>query len=205
MNKKLFIVMFSIFAFLSTQVFATSFKLTSPAIHSIRELGYFSKLKSAGRIESKYCAAPVASPNRLSFPIYWTGLPKGTKALAIVLDDPDAKPVMKAYGIKGNAFIHWLAADINPNLPGLNENASAEKPTFKQGKNTGGFIGYIGPQPPSDFPKNIKKPLIHIYRLTVYALSDTTGLEDGFSLEDLQTAMKSKVLGKSEFNISYSN
>ena len=54
-------------------------------------------------------------------------------------------------------------------------------------------------------PKDMKKPLVHIYRLTVYALSAKTGLKEEFSLEELQRAMKGKVLAQSQLFVSYSN
>ena len=77
--------------------------------------------------------------------------------------------------------------------------------TFVQGKNGSGTVGYTGPQPPTDIPKGAKKPLIHVYRLKVYALSDYTGLKDGFTLKDLKAAMQGKILGEGKLNFSFSN
>jgi Raf kinase inhibitor-like YbhB/YbcL family protein len=183
----------------------SGFSLSSAAVKGNAETGFFTGLVSAGRLDAVYAAKPADPLNQRSFPVSWKGLPDGTAALALVFDDPDAKPVMQAYGMKGDAFLHWTAADIDPSAGGLADNASAGKHSFVQGVNAGGTTGYVGPRPPSDFPKGKKAPLIHIYRLTVYALSARTGLKDGFSLDQLNAALKGKVIARSVMNISYSN
>ena len=201
----IFVSVFIILGFSGEKTEKVSFTLTSSAVIGNPERGFDSKLMSVGRIDAKYTAKPGSPANTTSFPFEWKDLPAGTKALALILDDPDAKKVMATYGIKGDAFLHWIAADIDPAMNGLKENASMQAHTFIQGKNGSGTIGYTGPQPPSDIPKDAKKPLIHVYRLKVYALSEPTGLKDGFSLEDLKAAMKGKILGKGKLNFSFSN
>lgn len=181
------------------------FKVSSSAVKGNPETGYFSKLKSAGRVDSAYAAKDNEALNTRSLPLKWENVPAGTKALALILDDPDAKPVMESRGVKGDAFLHWTAADIDPAAGVLEDNASAKKGKFIQGSNMGGSTGYVGPRPPADFPKNYKKPLIHIYRLTVYALSAKTGLKEGFTRTELEDAIKGKVLGKAELFFSYNN
>ncbi len=182
-----------------------SFKLSSPAVTGKAMVGFDSHLRSAGSIDPQYAALDKGPVNPRSFPFAWQDLPAGTHALAIILDDPDARKVLAAYGMKGTAFLHWIAADIDPSLSGLPPDASAGAHSFVQGKNGSGKIGYQGPQPPSDFPKDAKKPIIHIYRLKVYALSAPTGLKDGFTLEELLAAIKGKVIGEAQLNISYHN
>jgi len=198
-------IMIVLFSAMAACAAKSGFTLSSLAIKGASEKGYFSALKSSGRIDPMYAAKDNEPLNPKSFPFTWKDVPKGTKVLALILDDPDAKPVMQSRGMKGDAFLHWAAADIDPASGGLAENASADKHTFVQGANSGGSNGYVGPRPPSDFPKDQKKPIIHIYRLTVYALSAPTGLKDGFKLDELEAAMKGKVLGKAELFFSYSN
>jgi Raf kinase inhibitor-like YbhB/YbcL family protein len=181
------------------------FTLSSPAVKGMSETGFDSGLRSAGRLEAMYAAGDNAPRNTRSFPFSWSGLPAGTKALALVLDDPDARLVLAARGMSGDAFLHWTAADIDPAMGKLADNASAGNPPFVQGKNGAGTIGYIGPQPPSDVPSNVKKPLVHVYRLTVFALSSKTGLVNGYSLDELMAAMKGKLLGQTQLLIGYSN
>ncbi len=181
-----------------------AFTLSSPAVSGPSETGFDSGLKSMGRIDAMYAAGEKDAQNPRSLPFTWTNVPAGTKALAVILDDPDARLVLKAYGMTGDAFLHWIATDIDPALGGLADNASASSPGFAQGKNGAGTVGYIGPQPPSAIPPDATKPLIHVYRLTVYALSSPTGLSNGFSLDDLKAAMQGKILGQAQLLFSYS-
>ncbi len=184
---------------------AQGFTLSSPAVSGDPETGFDSRLVSAGRIDDAYAAKDKGPGNPRSLPFTWDGLPYGTMSLALIMDDPDARLVLAAYGMKGDAFLHWIAADIDPSLGGLADNASASNPPFVQGKNGAGKIGYAAPQPPSDIPKNAPKPLTHVYRLTVFALSAPTFLADGFSLEDLRAAMAGKIIGQAQLRFSYSN
>jgi Raf kinase inhibitor-like YbhB/YbcL family protein len=190
---------------IAAAVSAAPFTLSSPVATGMSETGFDSGLKSAGRLESMYAAGDNGPRNPRSFPFTWSNLPAGTKALALVLDDPDARLVLASRGITATAFLHWIAADLDPAMGGLPDNASAGSPSFVQGKNGAGAIGYIGPQPPSNVPADRNKPLIHVYRLTVYALSAPTGLSNGFSLDDLTAVMKGKTLGQAQLLISYSN
>ncbi len=184
---------------------AGGFTVSSPAVTGAPQTGFDSGLKSSGRIDAAYAAKDKGPGNPRSFPFTWSGLPAGTKALALIMDDPDARLILAAYGMKGDSFLHWIAADIDPATGGLADNASASNPPFVQGKNGAGNLGYAAPQPPSDMPKDAGKPLIHIYRLTVYALSEPTGLKNGFTLDELREALEGKVLGEGHLNFSYSN
>ena len=132
-------------------------------------------------------------------------MPPGTKVLALILDDPDARLVLASRGINAPAFLHWTVTDIDPALGGLPANASVEMTALVQGKNSAGQIGYRGPQPQADFPPNMGKRRIHIYRLALYALSAPTGLRKGYTLDQLRSALKDKVLGEARLNLSYSN
>ena len=188
-----------------TSVLAQAFTLSSNAVTGPSETGFYSGICSQGRLDTMYGAKEKIT-NRTSFPIAWTDLPAGTKALALVLDDPDAKPVMGIMGVPGDSFIHWLAADIDPELTGgLKTNASQTEMGFVQGVNSAGTIGYTAPQPPANIPAGAKKPIIHIYRLKMYALSAPTGLTAGFTLPQLEAAIKDKTISKAELDISYSN
>lgn len=193
-------------ATVATASYGADFSLASPAISGPPEVGFDSGLSSAGRIDAQYAARAGGPSNPKSFPFTWSNLPAGTKALALILDDPDARLVLLSRGIKAPSFLHWTAADIDPSLGGLPADASqSPRSAFAQGKNGMGQIGYRGPQPPADFPPNTGKRLIHIYRLSVFALSAPTGLKNGYSVDELRQAMKGKVIGEARLNISYSN
>lgn len=182
-----------------------SFSITSNAVSGSAQKGYFSGLISVGRLDSIYAAKDKDPANARSFPLQWKNIPQGTKTFALLIDDPDAKPVMETLGIKGDAFIHWLAGDIPSTFTGLQDDASQKNPPFVQGKNSLGKIGYTGPKPPSNIPKDAQKPIIHIYRVTLYALNAPTGLKDGFDLEQFKAAVKGKILAEAKMNVSYSN
>jgi Raf kinase inhibitor-like YbhB/YbcL family protein len=181
-----------------------SFTLSTTAVSGPPETGFDSGLVSVGRLDAKYGAKAGGPPNPRSFPFAWKNLPPGTKALAVVLDDPDARLVLAAFGRKGDFFLHWIATDIDPSLGGLPDNAAATMPIV-QGTNGAGNVGYQAPQPPADIPKDTTKVRIHVYRLKVYALSAPTGLPRGFSLDDLQAAVKDRTLAMAQLNVSYSN
>ncbi|MBN1533891.1 MAG: YbhB/YbcL family Raf kinase inhibitor-like protein [Spirochaetes bacterium] len=181
-----------------------TFSLSSPAVKGDPQTGFHSKLQSSGRIDAAYAAGDKEPLNTKSFPFTWRGLPGGTRFVALMLDDPDAKPVMRVFKMPGESFIHWTAADIDPAAGGLEENASAAG-SLVQGKNSSGSVGYVGPRPPSDIPGDARKPLVHIYRLTVYALSGPTGLKEGFAPDEFERAIGGKVIGKAQLLFSYSN
>jgi len=87
----------------------------------------------------------------------WDGVPEGTAALVLVVDDPDAR-----------GFVHWLVLDVEGSLSGalpLGVSTSPDAP--RQGRNDFGGVGWGGPCPPSGE---------HRYRFTLYALAAPLGL-----------------------------
>jgi len=181
-----------------------AFALSTTAVQEAPETGFDSGLVSIGRLNAMYGAKAGGPANPRSFPFTWKNVPPGTKALAVILDDPDARLVLAAFGRTGDFFLHWVAADVNPSLGGLPDNAAATMPIV-QGTNGTGQAVYTAPQPPADIPRDTDKIRIHIYRLKVYALSAPTGLRSGFSLDDLRSAIRDTTLGMAQLNISYSN
>ncbi len=181
-----------------------TFALSSTAVSGSPETGFDSGLVSVGRLKDLYGARPGGPANNRSFPFSWRNVPAGTKALAVILDDPDARLVLKAFGQNGDFFLHWTATDIDPSLGGLPDNAAATM-GITQGTNGAGKVGYQAPTPPGDIPKDTDKVRIHVYRLKVYALSAPTGLKPGFTLDQLQAVIKDTALGMAQLNISYSN
>ena len=86
----------------------------------------------------------------------WTGVPNGTKALVLFVDDPD-----------GHDWVHWSALDIDPATTGLPAGVKPTADPPRQGTNDFGKIGYGGPCPPSG---------THHYQFTLYALPAPLGL-----------------------------
>ena len=111
----------------------------------------------------------------------WGGAPANTKALAIIVDDPDAP---------GGTFIHWLAYDLEPTLTGLAEGV-AKTATVSgvglQGLTGFGKAGYYGPCPPSG--------KVHNYKFMLHALSQKLGLMAGATATQVQAAVAKYSIG----------
>jgi Raf kinase inhibitor-like YbhB/YbcL family protein len=105
-----------------------------------------------------------------------SGLPEGTRSLALIMDDPDAP---------GGLFTHWLAYDIPVDGNALRATAG------KTLRNSFGRSGYGGPCPPRGHGP-------HRYYFTVYAV-DVPALEmRGESRGDLEAALTAHTLGKAQ-------
>jgi Raf kinase inhibitor-like YbhB/YbcL family protein len=78
--------------------------------------------------------------------LVWTGLPAGTRSLALIVDDPDA-PDPAAPKM---TYVHWVLYNIPPSCPGLPEGvAAADLPAdTREGLNDWKRTGYGGPCPP---------------------------------------------------------
>ncbi len=87
------------------------------------------------------CEGKDASP-----PLAWSGLPAGTKTLALIMDDPDA-PDPAAPKM---TWVHWVLYDIPASATALPEAvaASALPAGTREGTNGWGRTGYGGPCPP---------------------------------------------------------
>ena len=120
----------------------------------------------------------------ISPPLEWSGVPAEAAELALVCEDPDAP---------GGTFVHWLLAGITPGTRGLGtgEVLTGTVP----GRNDYGMSGYGGPHPPPGKP--------HHYVFRLYALSQPSGLSQGFTAKDLQRTLKNKVLATGTLTGTY--
>lgn len=122
----------------------------------------------------------------------WTAVPSA-KSYAIVMEDPDSKPVAP--------FVHWLAWNIPANVTSLPEGLQ-EQPRLTdpegvlQGRNTRGSMGYFGPKPPVG-----DKP--HRYHFQVYALDKMLEVPFGADRDTLLQAMQGHVISKGEVMGTY--
>jgi len=126
----------------------------------------------------------------VSPPLTWSGLPAGTKELAVICEDPDA----------GNPppFVHWVMYKIPASATGLPEgipiDPAAPMPAGLAGAIQGvsGFRRaiYRGPAPPPGKP--------HHYHFVVYALDADLGLKPGLTRADLLAAIQGHVIGQGE-------
>ena len=93
-----------------------------------------------GLIPVKYtCEGRDASP-----PLAWSGVPAGTKSLALVVEDPDA-PDPAAPEMN---WVHWVLYNIPPGCGGLPEGVRALPAGTLEGLNDWQRTGYGGPCPP---------------------------------------------------------
>lgn len=140
--------------------------------------------EGGGMIPKKYtCDGSDVSP-----PLAWTGVPEGTKSIALISDDPDA-PV--------GTWVHWVIFNIPPNTTGLSENVppGPELPSgARQGETDFGRIEYGGPCPPSG---------THRYYFRIYALDAMLDLESGATKAQLLDAMKGRILAQGELMGKY--
>ena len=122
----------------------------------------------------------------------WSGLPAGTKSLALIVDDPDA-PDPAAPKM---TWVHWVLYNIPPNATGLQEAvASAALPTGTlEGVSDFKRTGYGGPCPPIGR---------HRYFHKLYALDAVLPDLKHPTKPQLEQAMKGHVLGKAELMGTY--
>lgn len=96
----------------------------------------------------------VGGQNR-SPQLEWSGVPAGTKSLALTCWDPDAPTTV--------GFTHWVRVGMPTSLEELTEGAGSEDGEWEDGITDWGEQGYGGMAPPGGDPP-------HHYQFTVYAL-----------------------------------
>lgn len=131
------------------KVIATVILAATPAFAAPKKLVVSSSSFTKGEIiPNEYsCLGSDVSPS-----ISWGAVPKGTKAIAVVLSDPDAP---------GGTFFHWGRYNIDPKVKVLD--IGAPKASAKESLNDFMNPGYNGPCPPFE--------QTHRYNFTVFALS----------------------------------
>lgn len=114
----------------------------------------------------------------------WSDAPEGTRALALVVTDPDARD-----------FIHWIAYDLTGTPSGgLPAAVSASPDAPPQGTNSFGKTGYGGPCPPSG---------THRYVFALHALDAPLELAGAPRINELEAAMAGHVLARATLTGTY--
>ena len=147
---------------------------------------------SAFRHEGPIPARHTCDDKDLSPALAWTGVPVGTKSLALIVDDPDA-PDPKAPKM---TYVHWVLYDIPPTASGLEQGASPrELPAgTREGSNDWRRTGYGGPCPPIGR---------HRYFHKLYALDVVLGDLGAVTKPRLEAAMQGHVLAQAEIMGTY--
>jgi len=114
-------------------------------------------------------------------PLTVSGIPEGTKSLALIMDDPDAMEPA------GKVWVHWVAWNIEPTTTEL-ENLTTE------GMTDFGEVGYGGPAPPD------KR---HTYVFKLYALDTKLDLPDKSTKADVEKAMEGHIIEQTTLTGTY--
>ena len=119
----------------------------------------------------------------VSPPLAWTGVPDGSKSLAIICDDPDA-PV--------GTWVHWVLYNLPADIKELPEGMPPQKIMdngIKHGINDFRKFGYGGPCPPGG---------THRYFFKIYALGIEIDLDPGATKAQLLKAMEGHILAEGQ-------
>jgi Raf kinase inhibitor-like YbhB/YbcL family protein len=134
--------------------------------------------KNGESIPGKFtCSGVDASPA-----LAWSGVPTGTRSLALIVDDPDAG---------AGTWVHWLIFNIPAEATALPEGVPGKKELddgAKQGRNDFRKIGYAGPCPPPGGP--------HRYFFRLYALDMMLDLASGATRDAVEQAMNGHILAE---------
>ncbi|HET7570171.1 MAG TPA: YbhB/YbcL family Raf kinase inhibitor-like protein [Gammaproteobacteria bacterium] len=140
------------------------FRLTSPAF------------SAGGIIPVRYtCDGRGISP-----PLAWHGVPKGTRSLALIVDDPDAPR---------GTFVHWVLYNLPASTTHLASGMKAASGTARFGTNSLGDAAYTGMCPPSG---------VHHYHFKLYALDAPLPARGHMTKAALLRAMRGHELGMAE-------
>jgi Raf kinase inhibitor-like YbhB/YbcL family protein len=128
----------------------------------------------------------------LSPPLAWSGLPEGTRSLALIVDDPDA-PDPAAPKM---TWVHWVLYDVSPIEPGLAEGARRKEMGIgtRRGRNDWGRLGYGGPCPPIGR---------HRYFFKLHALDVVLGDLGTPTKREIEDAIDGHVLARAELVGTY--
>ncbi len=125
-------------------------------------------------IPSKYtCDGENINP-----PLSFSDIPKKTKSLVLIVDDPDAP---------SGDWVHWVIFDISPNTLEILENSVPQEAT--QAMTSFGNNTYGGPCPPSGE---------HHYQFKVYALDTMLDLPFMTSKHQLLFAMSDYIIDQAK-------
>lgn len=114
-------------------------------------------------------------------PLEIDGVPDGTAALALIVDDPDAvEPA-------GKVWDHWLVWNIDPDMTRIPEDWDVSGAI--EGRNDYGDKGYGGPNPPDRE---------HTYRFKLYALEQELAIDPGATKDRLESAMEGNVIEETQ-------
>jgi Raf kinase inhibitor-like YbhB/YbcL family protein len=147
-----------------------------------------SSFKPQGSIPSRYtCDGEDISP-----PLAWSGVPEGTKSLALIMDDPDAPDPAHPK----RTWVHWVLYNLPPSATELPEGVPARElpPGTLEGTNDFKHTDYGGPCPPVGR---------HRYFHKLYALDTVLADLHQPTKAALEMAMRGHVLAEADLVGTY--
>lgn len=126
----------------------------------------------------------------VSPPLAWSGVPAGTRSLALIVDDPDA-PDPAAPRM---TWVHWVLYNLPADCPGLPEGVRQLPPGCLEGLNDWKRTGYGGPCPPIGR---------HRYFHKLYALDTVLPDLKTPSKQQLEQAMRGHILAEAQLVGTY--
>lgn len=120
----------------------------------------------------------TADGKNVNPPLSISGIPRGAKSLALIVDDPDAP---------SGIWTHWLLWNIPAGTKSIGEDSVPDGAVA--GRNDFGQTKYLGPSPPAG---------THRYFFRLFALDNALDLPAGATRAAVQDALRSHVLSKCE-------
>lgn len=131
-----------------------------------------------GAIPAQYtCHGRGESP-----PIYWSGVPQGTKSIALVVDDSNA-PIVP--------YVYWIVFDISPTRSYIQ--AGKLPSGARLARNSKNQVNFNPPCPLTGS---------HKYRFTVYALNAVLDQPNGAGLTEAWTAIAKHAIARGRLTAS---
>jgi Raf kinase inhibitor-like YbhB/YbcL family protein len=137
-----------------------------------------------GSIPQKYTCQSQPPAGKINPPLIFENVPKNTKSLAIIMDDPDVPKNLIPSGV----FDHWVVFNMSPSTKSISEPGDSE-PLGLMGKNGRGETAYTGPCPPNGE---------HRYFFRLYALDVVLPLKEGATKLEVLNAMQGHIIEQAE-------
>lgn len=130
--------------------------------------------------------------DNVSPPLRWTGLPEGTRSLALFFENTTPQTE--------KPFLHWLVYGIPPDTDGLDEGYKhkaepGEPSELRHGRNAIGNIGYDGPL--GSVGRTMR------FRFRLCALDQPVDLAAGSDEGTITLAMSGHILGEAELTVMH--
>lgn len=189
-------------------------------------------LAPSGRFadDAAFCSPAKTGPTDVSPEVSWSAGPKGTRAYALTMTDPDVPKDMSLINKPGVSITedtpritihHWVLADIPASITSIRKGAEGDNltphgkpigPTPHGLRGANVFTGFLASNPDMAGtyggydgpcpPVNDERP--HHYTVRVYALDvPTLGLTGAFDGAALEAAVKGHVLAEGEAVATY--